>query len=102
MADRVLAGVDASFVPVRAGCIYTVEMDGEAVLLDESVNRLHLLNSTATLVWGLLDGGVSVGEVARELSEELVTPYDTVLADTLAVIRAFNEQGLLAGVAAPR
>ena len=30
---------------------YTVEMDGEAVILDEEADRLHVLNATATLVW---------------------------------------------------
>jgi hypothetical protein len=102
MPDPLLVLVDAAFAPARAECVYTVEIDGEAVLLDESVNRLHLLNSTAALVWRLLDGGVSIGEMAQELSEELATPYDTVLADTLEVVRNFAEQGLLAGAAATR
>jgi hypothetical protein len=100
MPDPLLAEVDASFAPARAESVYTVEIDGEAVLLDEAVNRLHLLNATATLVWRLLDGDVSIGEMARELSEELATPYDTVLDDTLAIVRNLAEEGLLAGVAA--
>jgi predicted ATPase len=100
MSDPRLAPLDASFAPARAEFVYTVEIDGEAVLLDESVNRLHLLNATAALVWRLLDGDVTIGEMATELSEELGTPYDAVLADTLEVIRKFGEQGLLAGVAA--
>jgi hypothetical protein len=92
MPDPFLAQVDASFAPARAECVYTVEIDGEAVLLDESVNRLHLLNSTASLVWRLLDGDASIAEMARELSEELATAYDTVLADTLEIVRNLGEE----------
>ena len=46
MPDVVSTEIDVSFAPKQARCVHTVEIDGEAVLLDESVNRLHLLNST--------------------------------------------------------
>src|SRR3954447_25560570 len=99
MPDVVPTEIDVSFAPKQARCVYTVEIDGEAVLLDESVNRLHLLNSTATLLWRLFDGEASIGELARELSEELPAPYEAVLNDTLDVVRDLGAEGLLDGVA---
>jgi len=69
--------------PARGAHVYAVEVDGEAVLLDESDNRLHRLNATATL-----------HQIASEISEELGLPFDTVLADALAVANDLREQGL--------
>jgi len=97
MDDRSLPAVDASFVPVRSPDAYTVAIDGEAVLLDERENRLHLLNHSATLVWLCFDGHASIGELARELSEELGAPYEALLGETLTIVDDLRREGLLAG-----
>ena len=94
--------VNERFVAVRGDAVHTVEVDGEAVLLDEATNRLHLLNATGALVWACLDGVSSVGEIVTDLSEGLGVPYDVALGDTLAVVRNLGEEGLLANVAPPR
>jgi hypothetical protein len=90
--------IDESFVPVRSPDAYVVELDGEAVVLDEHANRLHLLNHTATLIWNCLDGEVDVRGLALEIVEVLGLPVETVLADTLAVVRDLGAEGLLEGV----
>jgi len=81
--------------PARGAHVYAVEIDGEAVLLDESDNRLHRLNATAALLWACFDGTTTVRQIATEVSEEFGLPYDTVLADVLAVADDLREQGLL-------
>jgi hypothetical protein len=86
----------------RAAAVHTVEVDGEAVLLDEARNRLHLLNRTGTLVWACLDGASSVAEIVADLSEGLGVPYALALRDTLAVIDHLAEEGLLDEEAVPR
>src|SRR4051795_780268 len=98
MADRDPASLDADYVPTRGSSVYTVELDGEAVLLDEDANRLHHLNHAAALLWSCFDGHASVRDLATEVSEELDLPFDTVLADTLAVVRTLGAEGLLDGV----
>ncbi len=98
MPDVLPSTIDAAFVPVARDAIHTVEIDGEAVLLDERENRLHHLNATATLVWKCLDGRSTVGDIVTDASEVLGAPYDLVLADTIAVCRDLGAQGLLAGV----
>src|SRR3954466_4578375 len=90
--------IDESFAPSRSRDAYTVEIDGEAVLLDERENRLHLLNHTAALVWACFDGHTAVRDLVVEISEELDTPYDVVLVDVLAIARHFGDEGLLDGV----
>ncbi len=96
------SAIDASFVPTPRGAIYTVEIDGEAVLLDEDENRLHHLNETATLVWKCLDGAASVDDIVRDVSDVLGASYEVVLGDTIAVCRDLGAQGLLTGVVRDR
>jgi hypothetical protein len=98
MADATSDAIDESFVPVRSRHAYVVELDGEAVVLDERANRLHLLNHTATLIWNCLDGVVDVRGLATEIGDVLDLPVATVLTDTVAVVRDLGEQGLLEGV----
>ena len=90
--------ITESFVPSRSEGTFVVELDGEAVVLDEVANRLHLLNHTATLVWNCLDGDVDVRGLAGEIAEVLGLPLEQVLADTLAVVRQLGDEGLLEGV----
>ncbi|MFI5054482.1 MAG: PqqD family protein [Acidimicrobiia bacterium] len=87
--------LESSDAPARSASVYTVELDGEAVLLDEAADRLHLLNHTATLLWTLFDGHATIAELAVELSTELDAPYDTVVADILAITRRLGDEGLL-------
>jgi Coenzyme PQQ synthesis protein D (PqqD) len=90
--------IDESFVARRTGTAHTVEVDGEAVLLNDG--RLHLLNATGALVWACFDGEGTIAEIAADISEGLGVPYDTVLEDTLTVARELGTEGLLASVTA--
>jgi hypothetical protein len=98
MGDRGFQDVDADFAPARAAHVYTVEVDGEAVLLDEDANRLHHLNHTATLLWACFDGRTPIRQLASEISDVLKLPTDHVTVDTLAVVRDLGAEGLLEGV----
>jgi Coenzyme PQQ synthesis protein D (PqqD) len=88
--------IDERFVAERGAGVHTVEVDGEAVLLNEG--RLHLLNATGALVWACFDGDGTIAEIAADISEGLGIPYQTVLEDTLAVARQLGGEGLLASV----
>jgi Coenzyme PQQ synthesis protein D (PqqD) len=89
--------IDQGFVALRSPSVHTVEVDGEAVLLNEG--RLHLLNATGALVWACFDGDGTIAEIAADISDGLGVPYDTVLQDTLAVARELGAEGLLDAVA---
>jgi hypothetical protein len=90
--------ITESFVPARSVHTYVVELDGEAVVLDEVANRLHLLNHTATLIWNCLDGDVDVRGLAGEIADVLELPSAQVLSETLAVVRQLGAEGLLEGI----
>jgi hypothetical protein len=83
-------------VPERSPTVYSVVVDGEAVLLDEASERLHHLNASATLVWECLDGHTTVAGLAREISDELGESLDTVLRGTLAIVTDLDGEDLLA------
>ena len=88
-------------VPARSADTFVVELEGEAVVLDERANRLHLLNRTATLVWNCLDGEVDIAGLAREISEVLELPFEQGLAETLSVVTDLAAEGLIEGFPAP-
>jgi Coenzyme PQQ synthesis protein D (PqqD) len=90
----------ADYSPTRGPSVYTVEIDGEAVLLDEAVNRLHHLNHTAALLWACFDGHTRSQQLAAEICDELDLPYEVVLADTVTIVRELGAEGLLEGVRA--
>jgi hypothetical protein len=91
--------IDAAFAPARAAAVYTVDLDGEAVLLDEDRNRLHHLNRSAALLWACFDGDASIAVLVREISEELNLPEEELLVTSLEVVRDLAAEGLLAGIA---
>jgi hypothetical protein len=97
--DSAAAAITATSVPVRSAAAFVVELDGEAVVLDEAANRLHLLNRTATLVWNCLDGDVDVSGLAQEIADVIELPYERVFEETIAVVRDLGSQGLLEGFA---
>jgi hypothetical protein len=100
MAERTAGSLDAEFAPARAASVYSVEIDGELVLLDEHEDRLHHLNPTASLVWSCFDGEARVRDLARDISGELGLSYELILADMVRIVRELGAEGLLAGVAA--
>ncbi len=80
--------------------VYTVELDGEAVLLDEFRNRLHHLNSSAALLWSCFDGVTSIAVLAHEISEAVGLPEREVLDTSIEVVRNLASEGLLDGIVA--
>jgi hypothetical protein len=92
------AEIDRTFVPRRAAAAYTVELDGEAVILDEDRNRLHHLNPMATLVWACFDGTGSIDEIAADLARAFTSEPTQVARDVLELARDLGSEGLLDGV----
>jgi hypothetical protein len=84
-----------SELPRLADGIRFAQMDDGFVVVREAEDRVHFLNSTATLVLALCDGTNSPHEIARLLQGEygLDTPP---LGDVAEILRQLQEEGLLA------
>jgi hypothetical protein len=93
--------VAPSAAPRRSSLVHAVVIDGEAVLLDERIDRLHHLNRTATLLWQLYDGATTLDELAHEISDVLGTDAAAVLADLLAITAHLDDEELLEEGAVP-
>jgi hypothetical protein len=96
MADQ----IDGTFVPSVRAAVADVEIDGEAVLYDESHAAVHVLNDTAALVWACCDGSDTVAAIASDIASAFRMEEGTVLADVIDVVRRFAREGLLEGVSA--
>ena len=82
--------------------MYTVEIDGEAVLLDEANQRLHHLNHTGALLWSLIDGQATLAVLAAELADELGGSEAHITGDLVTITRELGAEGLLDGRGAGR
>jgi PqqD family protein of HPr-rel-A system len=67
---------------VRDG-LHVVELDGEAVVYDETTGDLHHLNAVATVVLDLCDGSAS----AREVAEDIASAFDQAPPDVERHVR---------------
>jgi PqqD family protein of HPr-rel-A system len=85
---------------VRAD-LTVVELDGEAVIYDERNGDVHRLNPTAALVFSLLDGSVTIHELARDVSEAFSRPVTEIEAQLRALVDQFGESHLLVGTEPP-
>lgn len=98
MGSMKASEIGGGFVPAQAEAAYTVELDGEAVVLDEERNRLHHLNPTATLVWACFEGHGTIDEIAADLADAFASSPDAVSVDVLTLAQELGAEGLLAGV----
>jgi PqqD family protein of HPr-rel-A system len=87
---------------VRAD-LTVVVLDGEAVIYDEASGDVHHLNPTATLVFQMLDGTVSVEELAADVASVFGLEAATAAAQVQGLVDELAGAGLIEGVpAAPR
>ena len=85
----------ASRPRVRRSGLTTVELDGEAVIYDDSSGELHHLNPTATIVFGLLDGTATIRELSSDIAEAFGMPPEEIEPQLRSLLRRFRKAGLL-------
>jgi hypothetical protein len=93
--------IEAGFAPYPRDSVVSTRLDDDLLIVDASTGRIHVLNSTAALVWECFDGDVTLDELAADLAEAFHTPLEAVRADTVEMTRELGRLGLLAGVSPP-
>jgi hypothetical protein len=73
-----------------------VELDGEAVIFDETTCELHHLNASATIVWSLMEGTQTARDVASAIAETMNLRREEIEPQVIAVVDTFRSAGLLA------
>jgi hypothetical protein len=87
--------VDGSAVVAPAAGTQALPLEQGWALLDQGIGAYLVVNPTGLLVWQCLDGTSSLADICRDLADVLDAPFETVLADTVAVVRQMAERDLL-------
>jgi hypothetical protein len=77
----------------RSASLIAREINGEFVVLDTAANKVHQLNSTASLIWRCCDGSASHENIAAVLTQTFDVETSLALQDvvrTIAELRALN------------
>lgn len=75
--------------------IVVQNVGSEVLLLDMNGNKLHQLNTTASMLWEAIDGVRSVDDLATILVEAFDIDKERALDDVSQTMEALREAGLV-------
>ncbi|MCF6148549.1 MAG: PqqD family protein [Candidatus Kuenenia sp.] len=76
--------------------IITQDIGNEIVLRNADEKTIHVLNTTARIVWELCDGDHTVEDIEHTLREKFSIPDNVnVLNDILNTLSTLSEKGML-------
>jgi thiol-disulfide isomerase/thioredoxin len=91
--------IDSSFVPQLRAEVAVLEVDGEAVILDERSWELHWLDQYGAIVLKCFDGSGTLDELSADIADVFDADPEVVRNDVLGTARRLGGAGLLEGVA---
>lgn len=72
------------------------DIGNEVVLRNSDEKTIHVLNTTAKIIWELCDGEHTVEDIEHKLRERFSIPDNVnVLDDILNTLNALSEKGML-------
>jgi coenzyme PQQ synthesis protein D (PqqD) len=74
-----------------------MELDGDVSLYHPVSGRAVVLNATASDVWRLVDGELTLDEIVELLAKSYRAEPDSIRPDVERVVRELTEHGFLAG-----
>ena len=86
-------------LPKRRADLSFRDVDGETVVLDRRLGKVHQLNRTASYVWQHCDGRTEVREIVASLARSYGVEPGDVEGDVAAVMAQFAELGLIEAAA---
>lgn len=94
------ADLDLESVVHPRETVETFPLDDGAVLLDTRTGATVSVDPLGALIWSVLDGSGSLGEIAADLADVFKAPSDKVGEDLLTLVRKLGELGMFDGVVA--
>jgi hypothetical protein len=70
----------------RRSDVVAVELDGRVVVFHEPTGRVRSFNPTGSMLWRVLDGTSTVGELADAIAEELGVEPSVARADVRSFV----------------
>ena len=86
--------IDHTFVPRRAS-VEGFQANGECVLYDPARDEASALNRTATEIWALCDGTLTVAAIAQVLGDRYGLDEGLFLDEVAAALRTMRDRGLV-------
>lgn len=77
------------------------ELDGEAILLNPKEGCSYNLNNVGTLIWKMLDGEHTPGDIARTVCELYEVEYSKALQDVERLLDELRDNNLLSDGVSP-
>lgn len=99
--DRLPDEIDADFAPRHRPSVLSRRFGDDVLLVDGENGRIHLLNSTAGLLWECFDGGTSLEELSADVAASFGLPLPQAREDVLRIARQVGFLGLLEHVSLP-
>jgi Coenzyme PQQ synthesis protein D (PqqD) len=93
-ADRERVTLDVTLIPQRAA-VDDLLSDGECLVYNSSRDEASALNRSATEIWQLCDGSLSVGSIAHVLGQRYGVDRDLLLEDVVWALHALRTHGLV-------
>ena len=87
--------VAPGYTPRKLADVLELDMGDGIVLYDPESKLVHHLNPSASLLWQLAEGDVSVGELALEISEELHLEPSELHEQFVGLVAEMDALGLL-------
>jgi hypothetical protein len=88
--------------PLAREDLTVAEIDGEAVVFDPVPSKLHFLNHSAALIFGLCDGQTTIAEMSGAIAEAYDLDPHEVDGQIRPLLRQFQSSGMLGGKGAER
>lgn len=93
--------IDETAMPRRSASVSSIDIDGDRLLLEPVTNRIHQLDRLGSLVWSVLDGDATLGELVDDFADAFSTPRDVVEEDLTRLVSELARYGLLDGTVPP-
>ena len=92
--EQEAAGIRSIDVPCRAS-VERFASGGESLVYNPLRDEASALNKTATEVWELCDGGLTVNGIAQVLGDRYGVDENLLLEDVTRVLEALRTRGLV-------
>jgi hypothetical protein len=85
---------------VKKGDCVSREIAGETLIVPVrshvgDVNAIYTMNELGTMIWGLVDGQTSVGQIIKAICTAYDVPPEKASEDAVAFLYSLKEAGLI-------
>jgi len=87
--------VSETFLPQQGQHVMEYEVEGEVALYDPRRDQVHILNSTAGVVWRLCDGSRTIEQLVEDVAILFDTEFSMVEEDVKKLLEQLQQSRLV-------